>query len=274
MERQRQSHLKKQGVFIDLLADCEGEEWVSEMGTACLGLWLCICIFVCICICLCLVHWCAGADCVGEEWVSEMGTACLGLWLCLCIFVCICICLCLVHWCAGADCVGEEWVCEVDSASSAPLTHPPQTSNNAQTLSNSSLSSSSLTLSLFIVQNTISHNTSPCSSPRHSAQSLSQAGGLMLPCALLYWVSPKIEFWELCWETRFFDQSGLQWVKVAQTVQDNLDVPKWSKNLVSQPASPSKFCWQLFLRHRVWIIRLTKWLLPASPCLTWQRQSH
>ena len=38
MERQRQSHQKKQGVFIDVLADCGGEEWVSEMGTACLGL--------------------------------------------------------------------------------------------------------------------------------------------------------------------------------------------------------------------------------------------
>ena len=103
--------LKKQGVFIDVLADCGKEERAGEMGTACLCLWLC-------------------------------------LRACLCIFVCICICLCLVHWCAGADCVGEEWVCEVDSASSAPppLTHPPQTSNNAQTLSFSSISSSSLTL--------------------------------------------------------------------------------------------------------------------------------
>ena len=148
--------LKKQGVFIDVLADCGKEERAGEMGTACLCLWLC-------------------------------------LRACLCIFVCICICLCLVHWCAGADCVGEEWVCEVDSASSAPhsrILHKHQTMRKHFPSYQYRHHHWPCT-SLIVVQNTISHDTSPCSFSHQSARSLSQVGGLMLPYANIVPGVPK-----------------------------------------------------------------------------------
>ena len=124
-----------------------------------------------------------------------------------------------------ADCVGEEWVCEVDSASSNPLTHPPQTSNNAQTLSNLSISSSSLTLYVidYFTENTIVHDTSPCSS-RTSAQSLSQVGGLLLPYANIVPGVPK-KFKSFVGRPDF-------WTKVAYTES------KWPKKALSCPNDP------------------------------------
>ena len=102
-------------------------------------------------------------------------------------------CLCLVHWCAGADCVGEEWVCEVDSASSAPhsrILHKHQTMRK-HCPSHQYRHHHWPCTSLIVVQNTISHDTSPCSFSHQSARSLSQVGGLMLPYANIVPGVPK-----------------------------------------------------------------------------------
>ena len=54
------------------------------------------------------------------------------------------------------------------------------------------------------------------------------------------------KYLELCRETIFWGQTAPNWSKMiqrGQLVQDNLDGPKWSKDLVSQHRSQNSLYW-------------------------------
>ena len=76
--------------------------------------------------------------------------------------------------------------------------------------------------SLIVVQNTISHDTSPCSFSHQSARSLSQVGGLMLPYANIVPGVPKKVVNRI-----------LRALLVGQVFR-----PKWPKITLSCPNSP------------------------------------
>ena len=83
----------------------------------------------------------------------------------------------------------------------------------------------------------------PCSSKNSIESAMGLKPNLNTHCNLynnkkesLGYVSHKkllTEFWGLCWKTKFLGQSGTKCPKMAETVQDNLDGRKFSKNPVS-----------------------------------------